>query len=117
MQSIKLQIESYLFESPNGQFRAAPFYELAYDEIVIYENGQPKYLLEFNRHHLPIIQDILKRVDTGENLEDIVCKFGKSLGKEWTIRHNINAIEIPESEQIENIELLLLEDLSEMFIS
>ena len=116
MEIVKRQIESYLFENSNGRFRAIPFYELSIDEWVIFEKGQPRYLLDFNRRDQPLIQDFTKKLDAGEDLETIVWKLGRFLGKEWTTKNNIDATEIPESQQIENVDLLLLDDLSELFI-
>lgn len=116
METIKLQTESYLFENTKGQFRAIPFYELSIDEWVIYENGLPKYLLDFNNKDKSLIQDIKIKLDQGEILEDVIWKIGRFLGRNWTTKHNITAKEIPNSQQIENIELLLLDDLSELFM-
>lgn len=116
MEIIKLQTDSYLFENSNGQFRAIPFYELSMDEWVVYEKGLPKYLLDFNRRDKPLIQDLTKKLEAGEDLENIVWELGRFLGKEWTTKHNITATEIPMSQQVEHVELSLLDDLSELFI-
>jgi hypothetical protein len=116
MEIIKRQTESYLFENSKGQFRAIPFYELSMDEWVVYEKGLPKYLLDFNRRDKPLIQDLTKKLEAGEDLENIVWKLGRFLGKEWTTKHNISETEIPMSQQVEHVELFLLDDLSELFI-
>ena len=116
METVKRQTESYLFENSDGQYRAIPFYELSIDECVVYEKGQPKYLLDFNSRQKPLIQDLTNKLKKGEALEDIVWKLGRFLGKEWTTKHNITATEIPNSEQIETVDLLLLDDLAELFI-
>jgi hypothetical protein len=116
METIKLQTESYLFENSDGRFRAIPFYELSIEEWIVYENGQPKYLLDFNRREKPLIRDLKTRLDKGEELENLIWKLGRFLGRKWTTKHNINATEILDSQRIENIELLLIDDLSELFM-
>jgi len=116
MDTVKLQTESYLFESLDKKFRAFPFYELSYEEWVVYENGHPKYLLDFNRRNKPLIQDLKIKLNKGEDLEDIVWKLGRFLGKEWTTKHNIEGLVIKGSQKIEAIELTLLDDLSDLFI-
>jgi len=116
METIKLQTESYLFENSDGRFRAIPFYELSIEEWIVYENGQPKYLLDFNKREKPLIKDLKTRLDKGEELESLIWKLGRFLGREWTTKHNINATEISDTQQIENIELLLIDELSELFI-
>src|ERR1700749_3258129 len=115
MQTVNLQTESYLFENSEGQFRAMPFYELSIDEWIVFEKGKPKYLLDFNRRRMPLIQDIQTKLKDGQSLEDIIWKLGRFLGKEWTTKHNISASEIPNSQQVEQIELILLDDLAEIF--
>lgn len=114
MKTVKLKIESYLFESSNEKFRATPFYELSITEWVIYENGQPKYLLDFNKRDKPLIQNLTARLNQGENFEKIVVELGGFLGKEWTTKHNIEGVEIQGSEQVEDIELILLDDLEKL---
>ena len=116
MQTVNLQTESYLFENSEGQFRAMPFYELSIDEWIVFEKGKPKYLLDFNRRRMPLIQDIQTKLKDGQSLEDIIWKLGRFLGKEWTTKHNISASEIPNSQQVEQIELILLDDLAEIFM-
>ena len=112
METIKRQTESYLFQTSDKVVRAIPFYELSIDEWVVYENGQPKYLLDFNRRHKPLIQDLREKLNRGEKLEDTVWKLGRFFGKEWTTEHKIEGTEIQTSQQTENIELILLDDLS-----
>jgi len=116
MTTLILQTESYLFENSERQFRAIPFYELSIDEFVVFEKDKPKYLIDFNRRELPLIQDFQTKLNNGEILEKIVWKLGRFLGKEWTTKHNISAREIPNSQQLEEVELILLSDLSEMFM-
>ncbi|HVU98742.1 MAG TPA: hypothetical protein VHE34_26145 [Puia sp.] len=116
METVKRLTESYLFANPNGIFRAIPFYELSIEEWVVYQKGQPKYLIDFNRRNKPLIQDLRKKLESGEELDKVVSDLGKFLGKEWTVRHNINGTEIPNSWQQESVELTLLDDLSDLFI-
>lgn len=116
METVKRQTESYLFETPNEIFRAIPFYELSIEEWVVYEKGQPKYLIDFNRRNKPLIQDLRKKLESGEELDKVVSDLGRFLGREWTIHHNIKGTEIPNSWQQESVELTLLEDLSDLFV-
>ena len=55
METTKRQAESYLFQKSKKIVRVIPFYKLSIDEWVVYENGEPKYLLDFNRRHKPLI--------------------------------------------------------------
>lgn len=116
MEKVKLEIESYLFENANGRFRAIPFYELSIDEWIIFDNGEPKYLLDFKRREKPLVKEIRSKLEKGEKLEDVLWKLGRFLGQDWTSKNNINGYEIPGSHQTESIELFVLEDLSELFM-
>lgn len=42
--------------------------------------------------------------------------LGRFLGRQWTIHHNIKGKEIPNSWQQETVELILLDDLGDLFI-
>lgn len=116
METVKRQIESYIFQNSEGQFRAIPFYELSIEEWIVYEKGRPKYLIDFNRQQMPLIQDFKTKLQNGEDLEETVWKLGRFLGKEWTTKHNITGKEIPNSQVMEQVELVFLDDLSELFI-
>ena len=116
METLSLQTESYLFENSDGQFRAIPFYELSIDEWIIFENGQPKYLLDFTRRAKPIVQDFTKRLNDGEQLEDVVAKLGRFLGRQWTTLHNIKGAEIPNSQQTETVIVTFLDNLADLFM-
>lgn len=116
METIKLQTESFLYEESGLQFRAIPFYELSIDRWVVYEKGQPKYIIDFNRWQKPLIKDLKSKLDKGETLEDNVWRLGRFLGREWSTKHNIVGHEIPNSQQAESIELQILDDLSELFM-
>lgn len=116
METVTLQTESYLFQNSDGQFRAIPFYELSIDEWVIFENGQPKYFLDFNRRTKPLVQDLTKRLTNGEDLDEAVQKLGRFLGRQWTTNHNIEGSEIPNSQQVENVTVTLLDNLADLFM-
>lgn len=116
METVTLQTESYLFQNPDGQFRATPFYELSVDEWVVFENGQPKYFLDFNRRTKPLVQDLTKRLNNGEQLDEAVQKLGRFLGRQWTTNHNIEGTEIPNSQQTETISVTLLDNLADLFM-
>ena len=116
MKTIRLKTESYIFKNSNSEFRAIPFYELSIDEWIIFENGTPKYYLDFNNRTAPLISDINKKLDSGDKLDDIITNIGNFLGKNWTIKHNIIGEEILHSEKDEIIEVCVITDLSELFI-
>jgi hypothetical protein len=116
METVKRQTESYLFENSDVIFRAIPFYELSIEEWVVYQKGQPKYLIDFNRRNKPLIRDLRKKLESGEELDKVVSHLGRFLGRQWTIHHNIKGKEIPNSWQQETVELTLLDDLSDLFI-
>jgi len=116
METVKRQTESYLFENSGEIFRAIPFYELSIEEWVVYQQGQPKYLIDFNRRTKPLIQDLRKKIESGEELDNVVSYLGTFLGRQWTIKHNIKGKEIPDSCQQETVELILLDDLGDLFI-
>jgi hypothetical protein len=116
METVTLQTESYLFQNSDGQFRAIPFYELSIDEWVIFENGQPKYLLDFNRRTKPLVQDLTKRLKNGEQLDEAVQKVGRFLGRQWTTNHNIEGSEIPNSQQTETVTVTFLDNLADLFM-
>ncbi|MBS1605241.1 MAG: hypothetical protein JST42_21435 [Bacteroidetes bacterium] len=116
METVKRQTESYLFENSGETFRAIPFYELSIQEWVVYQQGQPKYLIDFDRRTKPLIQDIRIKLESGEELDNVVSQLGRFLGRQWTIKHNIKGKEIPDSCQQETVELVLLDDLGDLFI-
>jgi hypothetical protein len=116
MQTVTLLTQSFLFESSDGQFRAIPFYELSIEEWVVYENGLPKYLIDFNRRTKSLILDFTTKLNSGEPLEKIVQKLGRFLGRQWTTEHNIQGKEIPNSHLPETITLTLLDNLADHFI-
>jgi hypothetical protein len=116
METVTLQTESFLFQSSDGQFRAIPFYELSIDEWVVFENGQPKYFLDFNRQTKPLVQDLTKRLNNGEELDEAVQKLGRFLGRQWTTNHNIEGSEIPNSQQTETVTVTYLDNLADLFM-
>ncbi len=73
--------ESYLFKNSKEVFRVIPLYELNINDWVDYENGIPKYLLNFNRRQMPLIQDLTIKLNKDEHLEDIILVLGKFCGK------------------------------------
>lgn len=114
MKKIKLETESYLFDGENGKFRAIPFYELSIDEWVIYQNQEPKYLIDFNYRESSFVKQIKKAMEQGVDLEEIINKYGIYLGLDWTTRHNIESTEIPDSQQIEKVELERIESFGDV---
>jgi hypothetical protein len=114
MKTIELKTESYLFKSAEGQIRAIPFFELSIDEWVIFQNGHPKYFIDFNRRTSPLIIEFRNRMEKGEDLDAIVKQVGRYLGLNWTIKHNIQGKEITGSEQLEKVRVKHLDDVSEI---
>ena len=109
MKKISREIESYLFAGENGEFRAIPFYELSINEWIIYQNEEPKYLVDFNYRESSFIKQISESMKQGFELEEIINKYGIHLGLDWTTKHNIESNEIPNSQQTEKIELEVIE--------
>ncbi len=63
MKKINLETESYLFDGENGKIRAIPFFELSIDEWVIYQNQEPKYLLNFNYSESSFVKQISESME------------------------------------------------------
>lgn len=116
METVTLQTESYLFQNSDGQFRAVPFYELSINEWVVFENGQPKYFLDFNRRTKPLVQDLTKRLNNGEEIDEAVEKLGRFLGRQWTTNQKIEGSEIPYSQQTETFTVTYLDNLADLFM-
>ena len=114
MKKINREIESYLFDGENGEFRAIPFYELSIDESVIYQNQEPKYLIDFNYRESSFVKQIKKAMEQGVDLEEIINGYGIYLGLDWTTNHNIISNEIPNSQQSEKIELERIESFGDV---
>lgn len=114
MKPVTLNIESFLFESPNGPFRAIPFYELSIDEWVIFQNEQPKYLIDFNLRESSFVKQVKKSMEQGLDLEEIIYKYGVYLGLNWTTKHNIESQEIENSQQTEKVKLEIIESFGDV---
>ena len=48
-------------------------------------------------------------MEQGANLEEIINKYGVYLGLDWTTQHNIESNEVPNSQEIEKVELERIE--------
>ena len=110
MEKITLQTESYLFEGLKGQFRTIPFYELEYNEWVIFEDGSPKYFISFdfdNPSTDPLNAEIEAKLKSGEDLDTIIKNIGLEVNKDWTVDHNIQGKEIENSWKPETVTLIL----------
>jgi hypothetical protein len=114
MKPVTLDIESYLFEGENGPFRAIPFYELSIDEWVIYQNEQPKYLIDFSLRESSFIKQIKESINQGIDLEEVIYKYGVYLGLEWTTKHDIKSQEVENSQQTEKVELEIIESFGDV---
>ncbi|WP_282164755.1 hypothetical protein [Cellulophaga baltica] len=114
MKKINLNTESYLFDGENGKFRAIPFFELSIDEWVIYQNQEPKYLLNFNYRESSFVKQVSESMEQGVDLEEIINKYGIYLGLYWTTKHYITSKEIPDSQKPEKVELELIESFGDI---
>ena len=114
MKKIKKEIESYLFTGKNGEFRAIPFYELSINEWIIYQNEEPKYLIDLNNQESSFIKQVSESMKQGFELEKIINKYGIYLGLDWTTKHNIESNEISNSQQTEKIELEIIESFEDI---
>jgi len=65
---------------------------------------------------MPLIQDLRIKLESGEELDNVVSHLGRFLGRQWTIKHSINGKEVPDSCQQETVELVLLDHLGDLFI-
>jgi hypothetical protein len=114
MKTLELNTESFLFKTSEGQIRAIPFFELSIDEWVIFQNGHPKYFIDFNQKTSSFIVEIKARMEKGEDLDAIVIQIGKYLGLAWTINHQIEGQEIRNSEQSEKVILKRIDEIEEI---
>ena len=114
MRTVEIDTESFLFDSPNGVFRAIPFFNLSITEWVIFENGKPTYYFDFNRRQDPIVLTLTKQINEGKELDQAVQDLGRGVNRQWTIKHNINANEIENSWKPEKVTLLLITNLTEL---
>jgi hypothetical protein len=76
IKKINLYTESYLFDVENGKIRAIPFFELSIVECVIYQNQEPKYLLNFNYRESSFVKQISESMKQGLDLEEVIHKYG-----------------------------------------
>jgi hypothetical protein len=114
MKTRNLEIESYLFESEDGQIREIPFYELSIDEWVIYQNHLPKYLIDFNLRESAFNKQIKDLMEQGFELEEVIYKFGVYIGVDWTTKKIIKNKQVPNSQKLENIQLEIIECFSDV---
>lgn len=106
MKTIQLNTESYLFKDSGREFRAIPFYELEFNEWVIYEDGIPKYYFELHEDAKDkVILSVIKDLKRGKELDSIIQGIGKKYNKNWTTINNIKGLEINNSFRSETIEL------------
>lgn len=106
MKTITLNSESFLFKDSEREYRVIPFYELEFNEWVIYEDGIPKYYFEIHEDSKDeIILSIVKDLKRGKELDSIIQSIGKKHNKNWTTINNIKGQEIENSFRPETIEL------------
>lgn len=116
MKTVKLQVASYLFESDKGQVRKIPFHELSANEWVIYESGQPKYLVDFDQKGTFLVSYLEERLTREQKIETIITGLGIKIGKEWSIVHDTKGDEIKGSGQLETIDLFVPDSIIDFFL-
>ena len=84
------------------------------EEWVIYQNGKPKYFLNFNNRESNFQKQIREMLSKGANLEELIYRIGIYLGLDWTTKHNIEGIEVENSHRNEIIELEEINDFGEI---
>ena len=52
---------------------------------------------------------------SGEELKTIIGQFGRFIGQNWTIKHNIEGEEVEDTQQSETVDLLMLDDFTQLF--
>ena len=108
MNTIKLETESYLIKGKeNGRF--FPFFELEFNEWVIYENDRPKYYFGLNsdvESEFEIINRLVTELKNGKDLRNLISE----LGKKWDIFPSQLGMEVENSYKTERIDLEFLTD-------
>jgi hypothetical protein len=114
MLKINLVTESYRFKNKNEYFRAIPFYNLANNELIIYEDGEPKYFIDTNDNTTPVVQLIEEQADDQTAIDQIIHTIGQNINHNWTTKYSIVGQQVANSCQTETVELYLLTDLAEL---
>lgn len=114
MLKINLVTESFLFKNNSECFRAVPFYNLAFNELIIYEDGKVKYFIDMNNKVAPVVQIINEQTSRGKDTDQVIRAMGRSINRNWTTRYSIIGEEVKDSYQTETVQLHLLTDLAEL---
>lgn len=110
MNKIILETESYLISGMEN-IRFFPFFELGFNEWVIYENDNPKYYIRLHSDtESKIINWLATEIKKGEDLRNLIIELGKQIKKNWDIFPTQKGKEVENSYQTEKIELEFLTD-------
>lgn len=104
---IVLETEAYLEKETKEKFY--PFYELEYNQWIVYEDDYPKYYFELveDTNNI-VVNDLILKVKEGHDLADLIVEMGKKRNKSWSIHSSKVGKEIEDSF---NNEVLKLENL------
>ncbi|MGB0925100.1 MAG: hypothetical protein ACPGTS_00125 [Minisyncoccia bacterium] len=109
MNTISLKTESFLVQNKLERF--FPFFELEFNEWVIYENDIPKYFFVLNNAcDFKIITFIEKEIKNKNDLENIIINLGKKYFKNWSIFPAQKNHYIQNTQKTEDIILEILND-------
>jgi hypothetical protein len=110
MKKMILNTESYLSKGTKAE-RFFPFFELEYNEWVIYENDSPKYFLYLSQQSKSdFVNGIVAQIESGIDLRKIIIDLGSKFEKNWDIFSSNLGNEIKDSYKSEKIELKSLSD-------
>lgn len=108
---ISLETESYIINGKNERF--FPFYELEYNEWIIYEDSVPKFYFELHDQvdqKEKVLETLKSKLRKGEKLDDLIKVLGESVNKKWRINSGLQGNEDADSHKSETIELEILND-------
>ena len=114
MEKIILETESYQMNGLKDK-RFFPFYDLDFNEWVIYENDIPKYYIRLQENpktESQIANWIANKLKCGNDLRDLIIELGNRSGNHWDIFPSQKGKEIESSYKSEKIELEILTDIT-----
>lgn len=109
---INLKTESYLINGKEDE-RIFPFFELEFDEWVVFEHDKPKYYFRLNpdtESEFDIINWLVAEINNGKDLRSLISEIGRRNEKIWDIYPSQLGKEVENSYQTEKIELEYLTD-------
>ncbi|GAA4273633.1 hypothetical protein U6A24_18310 [Aquimarina gracilis] len=112
MNKITLNTESYLIKGTEGE-RFFPFFELEYNEWVIYEDDFPKYYIELpmnSESNSSFREWLNNELKSGKKLKKVISSLGNQYGKNWNILPSQLGMEVEDGYKSEIMELEILND-------